>query len=134
MSWVMGRPSRESSLSYGNIAVSAGHGMAAPAEYDIVTGSGRPGDLAAGLLDGDGGIGPLDQLGHLEEVIRRAALPLRAADEEVADELMVAGAEERLVRHQPDFRRQLHAFQRLRHLHAIDAAGGLGGQCAAPDR
>src|SRR3954462_11863443 len=73
-----------------------------------MTTSGWPAELAAGLLDRDGGVGALDDLGYVEEVVFHFALGLGSADEEIADQLMVAAAEERLVRHQPDFGRQLH--------------------------
>src|SRR5471030_2751763 len=66
--------------------------------------SGGPGHLADRVLEGPGSIRALDDRGHLEEVVGRVSLALGMAHEQVGDELVLAGAEERLVRHQAHFR------------------------------
>src|SRR5579859_4649029 len=66
--------------------------------------SGRgPRHLALALLERPRGIGPLHHLRHLEQVLRAGrSLRLRVADVEVRNELVLARAEERRVRHARD--------------------------------
>src|SRR5487761_979575 len=96
---------------------------------------GRPRHLASGLLKraGDFGVAALDYVRDLEQIIRPgAALRLRMADIEVGNELVLAGAEIRAVRHQRHLGRKMVALEELGHLDRLEGSRAVGRERAGP--
>src|SRR5208282_3863689 len=96
--------------------------------------SARPAELAAGLRDGGCRLVALDDVGHLEEILRVVALPLGVADVERGDELVVAGAVVGIVRHECDLGRQLETAERLGELDRVERLLLVGDERAGPGR
>src|SRR5487761_2069769 len=96
---------------------------------------GRPRHLASGLLKraGDFGVAALDYVRDLEQIIwPGAALRLRMADIEVGNELVLAGAEIRAVRHQRHLGRKMVALEEFGHLDRLEGFRAVGRERAGP--
>src|SRR5271163_4208886 len=95
--------------------------------------SGRPGHLAAALLDRTCDRSAVDHVNHMKEIVRRRSTRLGVAHEERGEQLVLAGAIESRVRPKRDLGRQMEVLQSLRHVDRFQRIRLGGGECAGPD-
>src|SRR5258708_22650281 len=82
--------------------------------------SGRPLDLATGVLGRSGGFLTGHRVFYREQIVRSALGRMGLADKRRAHQLVVSGAEFRCTRLQGDLRRQLESGKRMRQLRGVE--------------
>src|SRR5579863_7878029 len=92
----------------------------APDPAAVSPSSGRPGHLAARLLDRACHLGAVDHGGDVEEIVRRRSLRLGVADKKGGEQLVLVRAIEGLVRPERDLGRKLIILQRLGHVDGFE--------------
>src|SRR6516162_10053872 len=123
-------PRKRRKVRAGTACVSA----VAECAKSVIPRSGRPFEMAAGLGHRQCGVDALYQLVDLEQIFRFRALLDCVADIERRHQLVIAGAIERVIWHQGDFRRQFEVFECLCELYWVQRLLFIGDERAGPGR